>query len=181
MTSWEAENLTPKVELLFEDEDGERLKPNPSKKYKSRSNAKASNPHLSVSLEDVHRSQYKSEYSQRVKTLASSGYSLRAFAASIEVPYSTVVGWRRHEPEFAEACEIADMKRHLFYEHTALSNLKNRNFNSQLFSRLAQTIGRTLYEDEQRIEESENVDPAQMTPDQRRRRIRELTEQVRLP
>lgn len=179
MTSWTAEEQTnPTVELLFEDE-GESQKPNPSLKYQSRAKAKHSNPHLNVTLEDVKRSNYKSEYSQRVKTLASSGYSLRAFAASIEVPYSTVVGWRRNEPEFAEACEIADMKRHLFYEHTALSNLKNRNFNSQLFSRLAQTIGRTLYEDEaEQVEVS--VDPSQMTPDERRRRIRELTEQVRI-
>jgi hypothetical protein len=111
--------------------------------------------------------------------LASKGYSLHAFAGHIEVPFSTVLNWRRLEPEFKEACEIADGKRHLFFEETALQNLGNKFFNANLFGRLAQSLGQKMQEPVE-TEKDVEIEPSQMTPDQRQRRILELQGQVKI-
>lgn len=136
-----------------------------------------------VDPEQVWTTNYRSEHCDKLIEMASKGLSVRAFAATIEVSYSTIYRWAAEIPEFKNAMEVADMKRHLFYEVTALRNISNREFNTQLFTRLAQTIGRWRDEDERPQidgENAEHINPALMTSEQRRERIRRLTEQVKL-
>lgn len=171
-------NKTKKNPKLFEDGAGEPPRPK-LKEVKSFKKAKIE----LVDPEQVWRTTYRSEYCDKLVEMASKGLSVRAFAATIEVSYSTLYRWAAEIPEFKEAMEIAEMKRHLFYEVTALRNITNREFNNQLFIRLAQTIGRWKDEDERPQVEgqsAEHIDPSLMTAEQRRERIRRLTEQVKL-
>lgn len=136
-----------------------------------------------VPSEQVNKGKYQQEFPQKLIEMASKGLSLRAFAATIEVSYPTLYKWAHDIPEFKEAMEIAEMKRHLFYEVTAMKNLSNKDFNNQLFIRLAQTVGR--WADDEKVRdarvsagEPETLNPALMTPEQRRERIKELTERI---
>lgn len=139
-----------------------------------------------VDPEQVWKTKYQNDFPSRLIEMASKGLSLRAFAATVEVSYSTLYKWAAEIPEFAEAMQIAEMKRHLFYEVTALRNISNREFNNQLFIRLAQTVGRWKDEDDDRHfrisdgDDASGIEPSQMTAEQRRNRIRQLTEQVKL-
>ena len=175
------EETTKKPRKLFEDGAGnpprQRLR-----EVKSFSKAKVE----LVDPEQVWRTKYKAEFCDKVIEMGEKGLSVRAFAATVQVSHSTLYKWAAEIPEFAEAMQIAEMKRHLFYEVTALRNLNNREFNTTLFTKLAQTIGRWKDEEDDRQarfarqEEGASVDPSQMTAEQRRERIKQLTGKISL-
>ena len=125
---------------------------------------------------------YKHEYVDELLRMASSGYSARAFCAHINVTYSTFRNWVLHIPEFREAAKLAEMKRHLFYESTALENLGTREFNCALFDRLTKSV--VKWKDEQEIHHTHThqvKSPDQMTARERRERIEELQRQLSAP
>lgn len=168
-----AKKSSPK---LFDDGEGNPPKPK-LREVKSFKTAKAQ----LVDPEQVWMTDYRSEYCDKLIEMASKGLSVRAFAATIEVGYSTLYRWAAEIPEFKHAMDVAEMKRHLFYEVTALRNISNREFNTPLFTRLAQTIGRWRDEDERPQVEgqsAEHIDPSLMTAEQRRKRILELTKDI---
>lgn len=111
--------------------------------------------------------------------MAASGYSLRAFCAYVGVTYKTAIHWINSIPEFHEAAKVADMKRHLFYEKKAIDNLENREFNSQLFSKLTQTV--VKWNETTELHQHVHLDsknPEQMTARERIERIRQLQESL---
>lgn len=131
-------------------------------------------------LDDVRLSKYKEEYADKLLRMASSGYSARAFCASVDVSYATFLHWKDCVPEFAEAVEVATMKRHLFYEHQGLTNLDNREFNCALFDRLTRAVAK--WKDGQMTVEHQHTHtlkrPEEMTAQERRERIKELTSRL---
>jgi hypothetical protein len=167
-------------EKLFDDGEGAPPKP----KFSTVKSFRMARAEL-LDPDQIWTTKYQPDYPEKLIEMASKGLSVRAFAATIGVGHVAVYRWAKNIPEFAEAMCIAEMKRHLFYEVTALRNINNRDFNNQLFIRLAQTIGKWRDEDEMPtdqpdVEDVSNIDPSQMTAEQRRNRIRQLTEQVKL-
>lgn len=131
-------------------------------------------------LDDVRLSKYKEEYCDKLLRMASSGYSARAFCASIDISYATFLRWKDCIPDFAEAVEVATMKRHLFYEHQGLTNLDNREFNCGLFDRLTKAVAK--WKDDQVTVEHQHTHvlkrPEEMTAQERRDKIKELTSRL---
>lgn len=159
-------------DLLFEVEGEERPK-YPVKKVK------VYDPHSpDFDPESVHASVYKSEYCDKLIKLAAAGYSARGFCAAVGVSWSSYMRWKKI-PEFAHAIEIANMKRHLFYEHQGVTNLKNREFNSSLFEKLTKSIAR--WKDNEEVTHTHThvlKKPEEMTPLERQERIKELTNEL---
>lgn len=167
---------TIKPDQFILDVDAE-LQPSqyPQPKHRSLALAQASGS----SAEDAHLTKYRDEYLDRLLRMAESGYSARAFCASVNVSYATFQHWKDCIPEFAEAADIAVMKRHYFYEHQGLLNLDNREFNCALFDRLTKAVARWK-DDHVTIEHQHSHThtlkrPEEMTAAERRERIKELT------
>jgi hypothetical protein len=138
---------------------------------------------------EVQRSKYKAEYCEEVIRMASAGYSLRAFCGNIGVAYETMTTWRATMPQFNEACREAEMKRHLFYEHTSLKNLNNKDFNNPLFKTLTSVVVRwketTIHDIKVNGEttmslEIPTIEPNLLTADERKEKIKQLTAELEI-
>lgn len=138
---------------------------------------------------EVVRSKYKPEYCELVVKMSANGYSFRGFCGHIGVDFRTGVTWRAQLPEFDQACREAEMKRHLFYEHTALTNLKNKDFNNALFKGLASSIVRWREANEVNVNLNGEVDavnldaavqPKFMTTFERREKIKALQAELKI-
>lgn len=132
-------------------------------------------------LESVALTKYSHEYPELIIKMATSGYSARAFCAQVNVCYATYQNWCAFIKEFKDAAKIADMKRHLFYEHTGIKNLENRNFNCTLFDRLTKSI--VKWKDDAEVTHTHKhthtvKPPEQMTARERKERIEELQRQL---
>ncbi len=162
-----------KLPTLFEGEEPKR--PPTSPKAKGFLRAIQDQIHS----EDVANTKYKQEYCDTIQKMALSGYSLRAFCAHVGVTYKTAMHWINNIPEFHEAAKVADMKRHYFYEQKAIDNLGNCKFNSQLFSKLTQTVVKwnETTELHQHVH-IESKNPEQMTARERIERIKQLQESL---
>jgi hypothetical protein len=64
-------------------------------------------------------SKYQPAYAEEVVTFCAQGYSLTAFAGSIDVARSTINEWADEHPEFSEAVSRAKNKRALWWEDRA--------------------------------------------------------------
>lgn len=129
--------------------------------------------------ESVALTKYSHDYPETLIKMASSGYSARAFCAQCNISYATYRHWQDSIPEFREATKLADMKRHLFYEHTGIKNLENRNFNCALFDRLTKSIVKWKDDTEVTHTHTHTVKPPeQMTARERKARIEELQQQL---
>lgn len=135
----------------------------------------------------VQRSKYKAEYCEEVIKMASAGYSFRAFCGHIGVCFRTGTSWRAALPEFDQACREADMKRHLFYEHTGLKNLHNRDFNHALFKGLTSSIVNwkdrneiTVHNDSDLNVNISTIEPNLLTPHERREKIKQLAAELKI-
>jgi len=162
-----------KIPTLFEGEEPKRPQTSPKPKGFLRAIQDQ------IHSEDVANTKYKEEHCETVQKMAASGYSLRAFCAYIGITYKTAIHWINNIPEFHEAAKVADMKRHLFYEKKAIDNLENREFNSQLFSKLTQTVVKwnETTELHQHVH-LESKNPEQMTARERLERIKQLQDSL---
>lgn len=173
--------MTNKTPTLYEGADGYDPQTRVPHRPKVRGYLKAITSQIDA--EDVAQAKYRTEYCEQVKQMAAQGFSLRSFCASIGVTYRTVQHWINCIPDFYEAAKVAEMKRHEFYERTAISNLENREFNSGLFNKLTQAIVKwdDKAETHQHIHiEAQTKSPDQMTARERMDRIKELQESLRL-
>lgn len=166
--------------MLFDD--GLNLKPRARTRFNSL--LKAGNDGKYVEIE---RSKYKPEHCDEVIRMASAGYSFRAFCGHIGITYRTGVAWRAQLPEFDEACRAAEMKRHLFYEHTAISNLKNKDFNHALFKSLTMSIVKwrdghntqvNINTESDYFIENVEIKPNLLTAEERREKIKTLAAEL---
>lgn len=64
---------------------------------------------------------YKPEYCELVVELLSDGGSLAAFRAEVGIPKSTMHLWRKNNPEFEYACQLALDASQLWWENIAKS------------------------------------------------------------
>lgn len=64
-------------------------------------------------------SKYRDEYAEEVVAFCADGYSLTAFAGSIDVARSTINEWIEQHPAFSEAVSRAKNKRALWWEDRA--------------------------------------------------------------
>lgn len=63
---------------------------------------------------------YKREFCKQLIDHMSQGFSLRAFAASVDVHHSTIYEWLKKHEEFAEAKELGLDKSRLFWERVGI-------------------------------------------------------------
>jgi hypothetical protein len=160
-------------QLLFSVDEGQQPSKYPQPTHKSLRIASQNDE----DEEAVALTKYSHDYPQELIRLASSGYSARAFCAHINISYATYLHWKEVIKDFREAAKVAEMKRHLFYEHTGIKNLGNKAFNSALFDRLAKSIAK--WKDEQEVIHTHQVKPPEaMTARERRERIEELQRQL---
>lgn len=127
---------------------------------------------------------YLPSHCETVQKMAQAGYSLRAFCAYINITYNTCLLWMREYEEFHDAVKVAEMKRHLFYEKTAIENLHSKNFNSILFNKLTAAV---LKWEQAPVTEihidnhmPETKPPSLMSANERMERIKTLQEQLKL-
>jgi len=99
---------------------------------------------------------YEDAFADKLVEMSNKGLSLRAFAASINATHDTVYKWQDKHPKFRDAMNLAKMKRALFYEVTALSNLGKKDFNTTLFNKLMQTVS-AEEEKEERLERNKRL------------------------
>ena len=127
---------------------------------------------------------YNPAHCETVQKMAQAGYSMRAFCAYIGITYNTAMLWAREYEEFHEACKVADMKRHLFYEKTAIENLQNVKFNSALFNKLTSAILKWEQPAHTEVHIENNVvdfkPPHLMSANERLERIKALQSQLQL-
>jgi hypothetical protein len=162
------------TDLLFEDDAGGPNKyPQPTQKSLRLASMNGEDE------ESVALTKYSHDFPETLIRMASSGYSARAFCAQVNISYATFRHWQDSIPEFRDAAKIADMKRHLFYEHTGIKNLENRNFNCALFDRLTKSI--IKWRDDQEVIHTHThtvKPPDQMTARERKERIEQLQQQL---
>jgi len=128
---------------------------------------------------------YRPSFCQTIMKMAQAGYSSRAFCAFENITWAMYLIYQNEFEEFNEACKIADMKRHLFYEKTAIENMNNKDFNSALFNKLTSIVVKWKDAPEQDLRQLESSDtvmkhPGSMTMIERHDRIRFLQGQVQI-
>jgi len=80
-------------------------------------------------------SKYKPEFCERILELASIGAGWAEYAAEFGVDRTTLFDWRDRHPEFSTALTRAKAIEQSWFEKEARENMKNRDFNANLWNR----------------------------------------------
>lgn len=125
---------------------------------------------------------YKPEYCERVIALGKEGYSYAEIAADLEVDKASLFDWARAHEDFSTALRAAKTYEQAWFEREARSNMKNRDFNANLWYRSAASRFRDDYTERKELTganggavqvETKNVDTDALSADQRNA-LREL-------
>lgn len=81
--------------------------------------------------------QYRSDIADTVITLGMQGMSKSQISARIDVDMRTMDGWSEKWPEFSDAVIRAKELEQAWWEDQAHQNLKNKNFNANLWLKSA--------------------------------------------
>lgn len=108
-------------------------------------------------------SKYKPEYCERVLELAKEGASMAEYAAEFGIDRTTLFDWRDQHEEFSTALTRAKILEQAWFEREARLNMKNKDFNANLWYRSALSRFRDDYA-EKRITElsGPNGEPVQV-------------------
>ena len=90
-------------------------------------------------------SKYKPEYCERIIELGKQGYSHAELAADLEVDKHSMYRWAEQHEEFRTALHAAKTYEQAWFEREARSNMKNRDFNANLWYRSAASRFREDY------------------------------------
>lgn len=90
-------------------------------------------------------SKYKPEYCERVIELGKEGYSYAEIAADLEVDKASLFRWTEEHEDFRTALRAAKTYEQAWFEREARSNMKNRDFNANLWYRSAASRFREDY------------------------------------
>lgn len=90
-------------------------------------------------------SKYKPEHCERVIELGKLGYSYAEIAADLEVDKASLYDWAAAHEEFSTALRAAKTYEQAWFEREARSNMKNRDFNANLWYRSAASRFRDDY------------------------------------
>jgi hypothetical protein len=123
-------------------------------------------------------SKYKPEYCERVIALGKEGYSYAEIAADLEVDKASLYDWAAAHEEFSTALRAAKTFEQAWFEREARSNMKNRDFNANLWYRSAASRFRDDYTERKETQltganggavqvESKSVDTDALSADQR--------------
>ena len=82
-------------------------------------------------------SKYKPEYCERVIEMASEGASMAEYAAEFGIDRTTLFDWRDQHEEFSTALARAKILEQAWFEREARLNMRNKEFNSNLWYRSA--------------------------------------------
>jgi len=124
-------------------------------------------------------SKYKPEYCERVIALGKEGYSHAELAADLEVDKASLYDWAAAHEEFSTALRAAKTYEQAWFEREARSNMKNRDFNANLWYRSAASRFREDYTERKetqltganggavQVETKSKIDVKALDPDQR--------------
>ena len=90
-------------------------------------------------------SKYKPEYCERIIELGKQGYSHAELAADLEVDKHSMYRWAEQHEDFRTALHAAKTYEQAWFEREARSNMKNRDFNANLWYRSAASRFREDY------------------------------------
>ncbi len=90
-------------------------------------------------------SKYKPEYCDIVLALGKEGYSVAEIAAHFEVDKASLYRWQQEDENFALSMARAKSFEQAWFEREARSNMKNRDFNANLWYRSAASRFRDDY------------------------------------
>ena len=88
---------------------------------------------------------YKPEYCERIIELGKQGYSYAEIAADLEVDKASLYDWAAAHEDFSTALRAAKTYEQAWFEREARSNMKNRDFNANLWYRSAASRFRDDY------------------------------------
>lgn len=122
---------------------------------------------------------YKPEYCERIIELGKEGYSHAEIAADLEVDKASLYDWAAAHEEFSTALRAAKTYEQAWFEREARSNMKNRDFNANLWYRSAASRFREDYTERKetqltganggavQVETKSKIDVKALDPDQR--------------
>jgi hypothetical protein len=122
---------------------------------------------------------YKPEYCERVIALGKEGYSHAELAADLEVDKASMYRWAEEHEDFRTALHAAKTYEQAWFEREARSNMKNRDFNANLWYRSAASRFREDYTERKetqltganggavQVETKSKIDVKALDPDQR--------------
>lgn len=96
-------------------------------------------------------SKYKPEYCDRAIMLGKEGYSMSEIAAEFEVDRASLIRWCEEHEDFRTALRAAKTFEQAWFEREARMNMKNRDFNSNLWYRSAASRFRDDYTERKEV------------------------------
>lgn len=124
-------------------------------------------------------SKYKPEYCDIVLELGKQGYSVAEIAAHFEVDKASLYRWQQEDEIFALSMARAKSFEQAWFEREARSNMKNRDFNANLWYRSAASRFREDYTERKetavtganggaiQVEQTQKIDARDLDPEQR--------------
>ena len=122
-------------------------------------------------------SKYKPEYCEQAIELGTQGYSMSEIAAEFGVDRASLIRWTEEHEDFRTALRAAKTFEQAWFEREARMNMKNRDFNSNLWYRSAASRFRDDYTERKevsgpdggamKIESTTRIDTRMLDPDQR--------------
>ena len=100
---------------------------------------------------------YKPEYCERVLEMAAEGASMAEYAAEFGIDRTTLFDWRDQHEDFSTALTRAKILEQAWFEREARLNMRNKDFNANLWYRSALSRFRDDYA-ERRITEVSGPD-----------------------
>lgn len=82
-------------------------------------------------------SKYKPEYCERMLEMAAEGCGMAEYAAEFGIDRATLFDWRDQHEEFSTALTRAKILEQAWFEREARLNMKNKDFNANLWFRSA--------------------------------------------
>lgn len=122
-------------------------------------------------------SKYKPEYCEQALELGETGHSIAEIAAKFEVDKASVYRWMEEHPDFALSMARAKTLEQAYFEKEARLNMKNKDFNANLWWRSALSRFRDDYAEKKITEvsgpngapvqiESKTIDTGSLSPEE---------------
>ena len=97
-------------------------------------------------------SKYKPEYCEEVIALGKLGKSIAQMAAHFDVDKASIYDWAAAQEDFSTALARARVHSQTWWENAAQENIKDRNFNAQLWLKSVASRFRDDYTERQQTE-----------------------------
>lgn len=124
-------------------------------------------------------SKYKPEFCERMLEMAAEGCGMAEYAAEFGIDRATLYHWSEEHPEFLTALTRAKAVEQSWWEREARLNVRNKEFNANLWYRCAASRFRDDYTERKatevsgpggapvQVESVARIDAERLNPDQR--------------